>query len=289
MSTFAAASPAVTTHGPAVHADRYDAGDVSRPQGLARMSELLVAEGLALFHGAHSRTAVLQAASAVLTVRPHPDADRDGITVITDLAAAGELPNGAGFSRRELTAHTDGSRDPNPPALMMAVCAQPAAAGGASRFTDGLAIVGELATTWPQALAAFARPRSVLFGGADGYLGTVLTPVPGTTAATARLQLRLRLDDLVIFAPDLLPWLPALRAALARHTIAVPLAAAQGYILDNHRWLHAREQFTGTRTLYRVLGDPLPGPGLHPGIPTALDSLVWLTAAATHQGRAARD
>lgn len=273
MTTSATSSSAVTTHGPTI-ADRYDAGDVSRPQGLARMSELIAAEGLALFHGPDSRTAVLQAASAVLTVRPHPDADPDGITVITDLGPAGDLPGTAGFSRRELAAHTDGSRVPHPPALLIAVCVQPAAAGGASRFTDGLAVFGELATNWPQALTAFTRPRSVLFGGADGYLGSVLTLVPGTPAAMARLQVRLRLDDLVTFAPDLQPWLPALQATITRHTITVPLADSHGYILDNHRWLHAREQFTGARKLYRVLGDPSPSLGLYPGIPAAPDPVV---------------
>ena len=273
MTTSATSSSAVTTHGPAI-AGRYDAGDVSRPQGLARMSELLAAEGLALFHGADSRTAVLQTASAVVTVRPHPDADPDGITVITDRGAAGDLRGAAGFSRRGLAAHTDGSRVPHPPALLIAVCALSAAAGGASRFIDGLAVFGELAANWPQALTAFTRPRSVLFGEADGYLGSVLTLVPGTPAATARLQFRLRLDDLVTFAPDLQPWLPALQATITRHTITVPLADGDGYILDNHRWLHAREQFTGTRTLYRVLGDPLPSLGLYPGIPAALDPVV---------------
>jgi alpha-ketoglutarate-dependent taurine dioxygenase len=231
------------------------------------VSELLAAGGLALFHGADTRTAILQAASAFLALRPHPDADQDGITVITDLGTAGDLPGAAGFSRRELAAHTDGSRVPHPPALLMAVCAQPADAGGDSRFTDGLAVCGELAASWPKALTAFTRPQSVLFGGADGYLGSVLSPLSGSPSATARLHLRLRLDDLAAFAPDLQPWLPVLQAAITRHTITVQLAHGDGYILDNHRWLHAREQFTGTRILYRVLGDPLPGLGLYPGIP----------------------
>lgn len=287
MSTFAAASSAATNHGCADRVGRYNAGDLRRPQGLARVSELLAAEGLALFRDVHTRTAVLQAASAILTVRRHPDADPDGVTVITDLGATGDLPGAAGFSRRELGAHTDGSRAPEPPGLLMAVCLQPAAVGGASTFTDGLAVVGELASNWPQALAALARPRSVLFGRADGYLGAVLTVVPAMAAATIRLQLRLRLDDLVTFAPDLQPWLPTLEAAIARHAISVPLVAGQGYILDNHRWLHAREEFTGTRTLYRVLGDPLPSLGLHPGIPAALEPLVLagdgsVTSARSH-------
>lgn len=281
MSASTASWSVTTTYGLAIRADRYDAGDVSQPQGLARIAELLAVEGLALFHSADSRTAALQAASKFLVARPHPDADPDGITVITDRGAVGDLPNGAGFSCRELTAHTDGSRDPSPPAVMMAVCAQPAATGGASRFADGLAVLSELATTWPQAMTALTQPRSVLFGGTGGYLGTVLTSAQRTTAVTDRLQLRLRLDDLVTFAPDLQTWLPALRAAVARHTITVPRAAGQGYFLDNHRWLHAREQFTGTRALYRVLGDPLPGLGLDPGIPTTLDFLV-LTGGGSH-------
>jgi alpha-ketoglutarate-dependent taurine dioxygenase len=252
------------------------------------MSELLVEEGLALFHGTGSRTAVLQAASAILTARPHPDADQDGITVITDLGSAGDVPGAAGFSRRELAAHTDGSQVAHPPALLMAVCAQAADAGGSSRFTDGLAVISELAANWPPALAAFTRPRSVLFGGADGYLGSVLTPVSGTPGATTRLQLRLRLDDLVTFAPDLQPWLPALQAAIARHTITVPLADGDGYILDNHRWLHAREQFTGNRVLYRVLGDPMPSLGLYPGILAASDLVVLADGGSPAPTRSAR-
>ncbi len=287
MTTSATSSSAVTTRGLAI-AGRYDAGDVNRPQGLARVSELLAAEGLALFRGADRRTAVLRAASAVLTVRPHPDADPDGITVITYLGAAGDLPGAAGFSRRELVAHTDGSRVPHPPALLMAVCARAAATGGASRFTDGLAVFGELAANWPQALTAFTQPRSVLFGGAGGHLGSVLTLVPGTAAAKARLQLRLRLDDLVTFAPDLQPWLPALQATITRHTITVPLADGHGYILDNHRWLHAREQFTGARTLYRVLGDPLPSLGLCPGIPAGRDPVVLADGGSPAPARSPR-
>jgi hypothetical protein len=262
-----------TTSGPALarfaaaDPSRYDAGDLRHPGAQVRMRQLLAREGLAIFNGARSRAEVLMAAGTMMTVLPHPDSGPDGITAITDLGAAGEHPGAAGFSRRQLAAHTDRSGVPAPPALLMTVCARPAHAGGARTLTDGQAVHAELAVTSPQVLAALTRPRSVLFGGAGGYLGAVLTAIPATTASPARLHLRLRLDDLVTFAPDLLTHLPVLRAVIARRTITMPLGAGQGYILDNHRWLHAREQFTGTRTLYRVLGDPLSRLGLHPGIP----------------------
>lgn len=248
---------------------RYEAGDLRNPQTLPRVRRLLAAEGLALFQGGQSRADVLALARALMTVLPHPDADRDGITVITDLGAAGEHPGAAGFSTRELKAHTDRSGVCSPPALLLAACARPADAGGASRLTDGLAVYEQLAATSPHAVAAFARPRSALFGGTGGHLGEVFTAVPATAAATPRLRLRLRLDELVAFAPDLQVHLPLLRAAIARSTITVQLSAGDGYVLDNHRWLHAREKFTGARTLYRVLGDPLPVLGMYPGMPVA--------------------
>jgi hypothetical protein len=47
------------------------------------------------------------------------------------------------------------------------------------------------------------------------------------------------------------------------------LNAGQGYILDNHRWLHGRRAFTGQRVMYRVNGNPLPHLGITPGfLPT---------------------
>ncbi|HUY51791.1 MAG TPA: hypothetical protein VMV92_39850 [Streptosporangiaceae bacterium] len=107
MITLPASCPAASSHHPAAGARRYDAGDLRHPQALARIRELLAGEGLAIFRGTRGRGGVLRAAGTVLTVLPHPDAGPDGITVITDLGAAGDHPGAGGFSRRELTAHTD--------------------------------------------------------------------------------------------------------------------------------------------------------------------------------------
>jgi alpha-ketoglutarate-dependent taurine dioxygenase len=261
-------TPAITSHarsGAPWTAAHYAAGNLHDPQALPRVRQLLSRDGLALFRSVGSRAEVLALARALMTVFPHPDADPDGITLITDLGAVGKQPGAAGFSHRELSAHTDRSGACSPPALLLAVCGRPAQEGGASKLTDGLAVYQQLAAASPPAAAAFTQPRSVLFGGASGYLGEVFTPGP----APPRLQLRLRLDDLVAFAPDLQPHLPLLHAIIDRNTLTVPLAAGEGYVLDNHRWLHARETFTGTRTLYRMLGNPLPGAGIHPGIPAS--------------------
>ncbi|MGW4212842.1 TauD/TfdA family dioxygenase [Lentzea sp. NPDC004789] len=59
-------------------------------------------------------------------------------------------------------------------------------------------------------------------------------------------------------SPEVNRWIPALRAAIDRHAFEFGLAAGQGYVLDNHRWLHGRRAFTGQRVVHRVNGDPLP-------------------------------
>ena len=124
---------------------------------------------------------------------------------------------------------------------MMLTCTVQAQVGGASQFTDGLAVHDDLAATCAESLQALSRTRSALFGGAVGYLGAVFTPVPGP--GPARVAIRLRLDDLVSFAPDVAEWIPQLTAAINRHTFTVTLQPGQGVLLDNHRWLHARDTF----------------------------------------------
>jgi hypothetical protein len=209
-----------------------------------------------------------------MNVTPHPDSDDRGVTTIVELGPAAGHPNAGGFSRRELMAHTDRSGVPDPPGLMMLTCAVQARAGGASRFTDGLAVHDDLAATYPESLQALSRARTVLFGGAAGHLGAVFTSVPG--AGPARVAIRLRLDDLVSFSPDVAEWIPQLTASINRHTFTVTLQPGQGVLLDNHRWLHARDTFEGPRRLYRLLGNPLPSLGMYPGIPVKTGSDMTL-------------
>jgi hypothetical protein len=244
----------------------YRVGDVADPSTAEKMRYQVCSDGLALFDGAYGVEATLAVAGQMMHVTAHPDSDDHGVTTIADLGQAADQPNAAGFSRRELMAHTDRSGVPEPPGLMMLTCAVQARAGGANRFTDGLAVHDDLAATCPESLQALSRARSVLFGGAAGHLGAVFTPVPGPVPGSARVAIRLRLDDLVSFSPEVAEWIPRLTASINLHTFTVTLQPGQGVLLDNHRWLHARNTFEGPRRMYRLLGNPLPSLGMHPGI-----------------------
>ncbi|MGP4112346.1 hypothetical protein ACTWP5_15715 [Streptomyces sp. 4N509B] len=118
-------------------------------------------------------------------------------------------------------------------------------------LTDGRDVHADLARQRPNAAAAFADPRAAFFGGADGVFAPVFA-----FSAEKRVTLRLRQDDLVRWNPLTEPHVASLRAAIARHRQPLALTAGQGYLLDNHRWLHARARFDGDRLCYRALGMP---------------------------------
>lgn len=96
-------------------------------------------------------------------------------------------------------------------------------------------------------------PRSALFGGAGGYLGAI-----SERDADGRVSVRLRLDELSRFSPDVARVMPRLVALAEKHMLVLPLRAGRGYILNNSRWLHGRARFSGTRIMLRILGNPPP-------------------------------
>jgi hypothetical protein len=95
-----------------------------------------------------------------------------------------------------------------------------------------------------------------------------------------------RLDDLVSFSPDVAKWIPQLTALIDRHTLTVTLHPGQGVLLDNHRWLHARDEFKGPRQMYRLLGNALTSIGMYPGIPIETGTPAELVSQAVLVSRA---
>lgn len=214
--------------------------------------------GLALLEGVGDQDSLLRLARSIATIVPHRDSDSSGLTTISD--NGNHVRTGfAGFTACALNPHTDRSGIANPPHLLMMACGQPAASGGECFVVDGKAVYDDLTESHPQAIKALSTPRSVLFGGAAGHLGSIFTQVGD------RIAIRLRLDNLAQFSPEVTRWLPTLRATIDRHTHVFRLDRGHGYVLDNYRWLHGRREFTGQRVMYRVTANPLPHSAVTPG------------------------
>jgi alpha-ketoglutarate-dependent taurine dioxygenase len=193
-----------------------------------------------------------------MSIRPHRDAGRDGVTVITDTGAADV--GYAAFTDAELTPHTDGTSLPGQPGLLLLACQQPASHGGSTLFAEAARVTAALAAQHPDALAALSAPHAARFGAAGGYLRPVCEPAgPGR----ARIRLARRPGHLLRRRR---PVIPLLRTFITQYLHVIQLRAGQVLLVSNSRWLHGRDRCTGPRVMLRILG-PLPGSGIQPGFP----------------------
>ncbi|MFJ6809062.1 TauD/TfdA family dioxygenase [Streptomyces anulatus] len=204
-----------------------------------------------------SRQAVRNYADRVMTLWKHPDSDADRLTTIRESGHRARRVGQAGFGCGELAPHTERSSIPRPPRLMMLVCLRRADAGGEVLLTDGQSVHEHLSRTAPEVLEQMSQPGTAFYGDGGGHASQIFTPL------AHRALLRFRRDRLAQFSPLIQRFLPRLDEAIAAHQRAFLLEPGQGYIVDNHRYLHARAAFEGPRECVRALGEPrfhiLPG------------------------------
>ncbi|MDA2807627.1 TauD/TfdA family dioxygenase [Nocardiopsis suaedae] len=221
---------------------------------LAASSEvmaLLRETGLAHVRVPAERTAFTAAARRLLAAFPHPDAGADGVTVLRP-RPDGRDPGRAGFTQEALLAHTERAGVPVPPHLMLLACVRPGSSGGLTTLVDGEKVFSFLCERAPQAATVLSSRGAAYFGGATGHAGAVFE-----RTSEGRWTIRLRLDELARFSPRAEPHLPELLDAIKACTTMHPLAAGEGVLLDNTRWLHGRQPFHGNRVMWRVLGAPI--------------------------------
>lgn len=220
-----------------------------------RASDLIAAQlresGLVTVDGLHSRQDMLALASQLMAITPHPHSAPDGLTLIRDTGSHAHRAGFAGLGSGELQAHTERSGVPRPPRLMLLVCLRPAPMGGDVLLADGRDVHARLVRSCREAAVTFSQPRTAYFGSGAGHATQVIT-----AHADGRISIRLRQDGLARWSPIAQPYLPRLRSAIADSQHRITLQAGQGYLLDNHRWLHARTRFSGDRQLLRALGEP---------------------------------
>jgi Taurine catabolism dioxygenase TauD, TfdA family len=231
--------------------------DLRGPGHIEALTALLATDGLATFDGITDPAGLLTLASRLGDVVTHRDSDPDGVTTVTD-TAGGTLPKPGyrAFSRLALFPHTDGTAQPSPPALLWLVCDLAAPAGGVSVLVDAADVWTTLAAHHPTALAALSTPGMVSFGGGPALTGAVFEPA----RCRGRLRMRFRNDELVHPAGAAAHAWPVLLEAIAAHRRELTLAAGQGFVACNTRWLHGRTAYIGRRRMLRVLSSQISQP-----------------------------
>ncbi|MEU2516531.1 TauD/TfdA family dioxygenase [Streptomyces syringium] len=217
------------------------------PGAVKRVTARRRETGLVTLSGLTTRAAVLGFARQVMDVQRQRDSGPDGLTAIDDTGQHQvRWPRFSGQSSLGPGLHTEGSARVTPPRLVLLVCTEPASQGGHSLLVDGRCLYAETEDC-PEAVAALSNPRAGFFGRSGGTFAQ---------HDGGRVSVRFRQDELVRWHPLARLHLHALRMAAVRHQQMLTLEAGQGYLLDNHRWLHGRTAFHGARRCYRALGNP---------------------------------
>jgi alpha-ketoglutarate-dependent taurine dioxygenase len=175
----------------------------------------------------------------------HPHQSVEGLTVIAprDLSEDGE--NEAGFTDASLPPHTDRSLHPWPPSVLATVMVSPARTGGSAVLVDGARVLTILRRELDEAAIT-----SLQLNPMRGGRGPSVIEVGD---GLARFRYR---DDQVAGPHSAAGWEDAvaeLRRLISATMESLHLAVGDGYLVHNHRFLHGRTAFSGSRRLVRLL------------------------------------
>ena len=125
-------------------------------------------------------------------------------------------------------------------------------AGGESLLVDGRQVIEHIKAYDKYLYDLITDPKYSSFRADDGSF----YPRPLYNESTRTL--RFRFDDGIQLSASLIDQFPKLRAIIFEHAHVISLEPGQSYVVDNHRFLHGRTSFTGSRELLRVLAYQYP-------------------------------
>ncbi|KAL5043522.1 hypothetical protein BDW71DRAFT_216254 [Aspergillus fruticulosus] len=154
---------------------------------------------------------------------------------------------GKGYSSEELYFHTDRSGWDHPPRILVSTLKSKSTNGGVSMLADTTRIIQDIKEQGEGFYELLTDAKHSSFRSDDG----VFVPRPIFDECTGLF--RFRFDDGIQLSASLVIRFPQLFDTIYRNSFAVALEEGQGYLLDNHRYLHGRTSFTGSRELLRAL------------------------------------
>jgi alpha-ketoglutarate-dependent taurine dioxygenase len=224
-------------------------------QGTQRLKKEFDHQGFILLKGIRNSEEFLGQLGNIGRIYHHHDSLPNGLTQIKHANDFEEHNNAIDTNRLGLTQdglvpHTDRSGLINPPKLLAFWIERQSKIGGASLFVDGQQLFDEVSIQDPAAIEALTRPRSVIFKSENGLMEGSIFHLQNDD-----FSIRFRFDRMVYLSPDVASVMPRFLNIIKQFTVKKRLESDEGYLIDNHRWLHGRTHFTGERLAYRILLD----------------------------------
>ncbi|KAL4808821.1 HAD-like domain-containing protein [Aspergillus unguis] len=207
-------------------------------------------KGIAFIKGCNEMTLADLAGQFGIIVRPrHEKLSGTGISHIRFAPAL----IGKGYSNAELFFHTDRSGWDHPPDILISTLNSKSVDGGESLLADTSRILKEIKEQGDGLYELITDAKNSSFRNDDGVF------VPRQIFDEETDIFRFRFDDGIMLSPALVLRFRQMYEIFYRNSFAVALQEGEGYFLNNHKFLHGRTGFTGSRELLRVLVN-LPSP-----------------------------
>ncbi|KAL3485245.1 hypothetical protein BJX62DRAFT_243159 [Aspergillus germanicus] len=221
------------------------------PTNLEAIQKDFYNKGVAFIEGCNEESLTKLAHQFGDIVRPRNEVNGAGIS---NIRFAPSLA-GKGYSSDELYFHTDRSGWEHPPSIIMSTLTRKSTAGGESLLADTTRILEDIKDLGDGLYELLTISKHASFRSDDG----VFIPRPIFDESSGLF--RFRFDDSIQLSASLVVRFQQLLDILYRNSFAVSLQEGQGYLLDNHRFLHGRTSFTGAREMLRAfvnISPPLP-------------------------------
>lgn len=177
----------------------------------------------------------------------HKNTDNESITYLS--ATTNNTDNNQrGFTNLALYPHTDRSSIENPPNMLALFCLESNASNdGKCLLVDGYLIAKQLHEKFPDTLEKLRKPNSAIFSdGTVAHTGSIID------CDNNHFTIRFRFDQYGFFNSELIKHLDIFKRCVEENMVTFKLQRHEAYIINNRRWLHGREAFSGNRTMCRI-------------------------------------
>ncbi|KAL8784872.1 MAG: hypothetical protein Q9195_008865 [Heterodermia aff. obscurata] len=204
-------------------------------------------DGAVFINGCDEQSLITLAKQLGQIVKPRNEVGSG--TGVSNIRFAPRL-EGKGYSSEELFFHTDRSGWETPPSLLITTLKVKSESGGESLLVDSQEVIKTIKAKDSPLYDLITNPKYSSFRNDDGILS------PRAIYDLDSSIFRFRFDDGIQLSASLIDRFPSLRQRIYEHAYAISFEPGQSYIVDNHRFLHGRTSFIGSRELLRVLAYP---------------------------------
>jgi hypothetical protein len=217
------------------------------PKKLKQAKKELKENGIIFLSNIHSEITGWLIANHFGKTVPNSDAEKNGITEITEEKIGSNPKNSRAFTRLGLIPHTDRSTKRVPPKYLLNWVQEPSQHGGEILLTDGNLLYKKMKKEYPSKLKILQDKIAFFSDGISSYIAPIFNK-----NSVGDISIRFRDDNCVFFSDEAKPAILVLKKLICENTNIYTFQAGEGYLLDNTRWLHGRNAYSGHRLICRI-------------------------------------